>query len=155
VPIRLRPTEGPCGPSNPKRCVSGDGPTHDFDCTHLSASALASHRLKIDVTKLDRLDDLHNFTHEVLPNLKLTEQYLVLRVLALVLVLAGRVSPGSKVSAEVDVWSQTARCPSVPSAACCLLQLVSIRLLPITCNSVRYAWVSLNTHVWTNTRRCS
>jgi hypothetical protein len=115
----------------------------------------------MDATKLDRLDDLHNFTHEVLPNLKLTEQYLVLRVLALVLVLAGRVSPGSKVCAEEgNTWSQPgllrpARCPSVPSAACCLVQLSSILMLPITCNSVRYAWMPLTVRMHGPPRRCS
>ena len=46
---------------------------------------------------MESLDDLQHFTRVTLPSLKLTEQYLVLRVFALVLVLNGRLSPGSKV----------------------------------------------------------
>jgi hypothetical protein len=95
-----------------------------MDGTHLSAWSPASHRLRVDVSKLDRLDDLHHFTHEVLPNLKLTEQYLVLRVLALVLVLAGRVSPGSKVCAEEgNPWSHPASSAPPVAHPCLSLHL--------------------------------
>ena len=43
---------------------------------------------------MESLDDLQHFTRVTLPSLKLTEQYLVLHVFALV---NGRLSPGSKV----------------------------------------------------------
>jgi hypothetical protein len=43
---------------------------------------------------VESLDDLQHFTRVTLPSLKLTEQYLVLHVFALV---NGRLSPGSKV----------------------------------------------------------